>query len=37
MHRIKCLKNKIMDYVTHHVDTKSPRTKKAIALLGYSE
>jgi len=36
MNKFKVLKSKIMDYMNNDIDLKSPRTKKAIIILGYS-
>jgi len=37
MKKVRQLREKVIDYCTHEIDLKSPRTKKAIVLLGYTE
>lgn len=36
MNKFQELKGKILDYLNNEIDIKSPRTKKAIIILGYS-
>ena len=37
MKKLNLLKSKIIDFATHDIDLKSPRTKKALIILGFNE